>query len=380
MYMVNMEIKEILDSLNEYYKTRPYLGLPDYDPGPPPLSKMEKCVYFGILKSLSHEQLNEAREIISEGGYDPIIDFFLQATITPQVKDVVVKNANIDTVIDRFLNKRSKRVVESRKELLSRFDQQSFSDQKKIVKAFMSSNCPSDVEWAAKQADKLWNKSYADYLKDAFQRKPTEKLALTIIHHMPLDYVVAMESQLVMFSRAEFCIRRADQADALIQKYSLNIFESLYVKARTKSTMNLTDLQVEYRFFKFIFLFCQKVQLGIFGGYDTVGSIPWIRRVLWALGELGYRDILMQFLKMNRFARDKSIEETQHGELYYTQQWIIENYFPAAAITEDIDFSTVNDGIDRYNSPQKIKLSTTDDLGLYDDLPPDVLDTLIDFM
>ena len=377
-----MEVKAILDSLNEYYKTKPYLTLAedDSDSGSPSLNKMENCAYFGILKSLSNEELYEAEELVSEGDYAPIIKFFIQATIHQQPKPVVVKNETIDTVLGRFLNKRSKMVSESRKELLRRFDYASFVEQKKIIKAFLCSKNTSDIEWAAIQADKLWDKSYIDGIRDAFERKPIESLALTIIRHMPLDYIKALETQLVMFSRSEYCIRLAEESDDLIRKYDLNIFEILYVKARIGGKVKLTELQVECRFFKFIYSYCQNVQLGIYKSEDSIRSIPWIRRALWALGELGYRDILLLFLQMNKYAIDNSIGDKEHGEFYHAQQWMIDNCFPLAHVTENIDFSKVREGIENFERPQSIKIDTKEDLDKYDDLPPDIIDTLIEFI
>ena len=375
-----MEVKEILDTLNEYYKTKPYIGLDDDNSGSPSLNKMENCAYFGILKSLSNEELYEAEEIVSEGSYAPIIEFFIQATIHQLPKPEVIKNEKIDTVLGRFLDKKSKRVSESRKELLKRFDNASFSEQKKIIKAFLNSNNTSDIEWAAVQADRLWDKSYADFIKAAFERKPVESLGLTISRHMPIDYVRVLESQLMMFSRSEYCIRLAEESDELIRKYDLNIFEILYVKARIGGKVNLTDLQVEYRFFKFIYSYSQNVLLGIYRTKDSIDSIPWIRRALWALGELGYRDILMLFLQMNKYALDNSIGDKEHGEFYYAQQWMIANCFPLAHVTENIDFSKVREGIENFERPQNIKINTIEDIDKYDDLPPDIIDTLIEFI
>ena len=61
-----MEVKAILDSLNEYYKTKPYLTLAedDSDSGSPSLNKMENCAYFGILKTLSNSELHEAEALL----------------------------------------------------------------------------------------------------------------------------------------------------------------------------------------------------------------------------------------------------------------------------------------------------------------------------
>ena len=375
-----MEIKQILDTLNQYYKAKPYLTLAGDDSGTPSLNKTENCAYFGILKSLTPEQLQEATKIIAEGDYDPIMSFFIQAVMHPQPKAEPVVNEKIETVVGRFLNKKSKKVAESRNELLRRFDFASFSEQKKIVQAFLCSNCASDVDWAAIRADKLWDKSYSDYVGRAFGQKPTESLALAVIHHMPLDYVKAMESQLVMFSRAEYCIRLADEADDLINKYDLNIFEILYVKARTGRNVNLTYRQVEYRFFRFIFTFCQNTLLGVYKNKDSIMSIPWINRVLWALGELGYRDILLQFLQMNGFVLSKRNDEKSKGEFHYAQLWMIEHYFPHASTVENIDFLKVREAVETFMAPRKIRLDSKEDLDKYDNLPPDVIDMINDFI
>lgn len=357
-----MEIKQILDALNEYYKTKPYLTLAGYDAGSPSLNKTEYCAYFGVLKSLTPGELQEAAEIIKEGDYAPIMHFLVQAVMHPQDKTEPVRNEKIDTIVGWFVNKRSKKVAQSRKELLRRFDYASFSEQKKIVKAFLCSNCSSDVEWAALQADKLWDKSYEDYVKEAFEHKPTESLAVTVIRHMPLDYLHALESKLVLFSRAEYCIRLAAEADSLIKKYDLNIFEILYVKARTGGKVNLTETQVEYHFFRFIFTFCQKVLLGVYKNNASIMSMPWISRVLWSLGELGYRDILLHFLQMNSFVLSKPNDENGKGEFYYAQLWMKDHYFPLSTIIEPIDFSKVRDAVE--------------DLDDFDDLPPGIMDTI----
>jgi hypothetical protein len=122
------------------------------------------------------------------------------------------------------------------------------------------------------------------------------------------------------------------------------------------------------------------VLLGIYGFEDSIVSIPWIRRALWALGELGYRDILMHFLEMNRFAVEKSIGDKEHGEFYYAQQWMVENCFPLAHVTENIDVSKVREGIEKFISTRNIKLDTIEDLEKYNDLPPDAVDTINEFI
>ena len=47
---------------------------------------------------------------------------------------------------------------------------------------------------------------------------------------------------------------------------------------------------------------------------------------------------------------------------------------------ENIDFSKVREGIENFERPQNIKIDTKEDIDKYDDLPPDIIDTLIEFI
>lgn len=375
------DIKGLLEQLKQYFYTKPYIGL-EGEESSPSLNWMEWTAYLGILKTLSQEELMEASEIIDKGKYPSVFSYAIQKAQEQRQESVAKKNESIEVILSRFLNKKSKRVMESRKELIERFEYQSYSLQKRIVRAFLSSNTTSDIEWGAEEANKRWDKSYVEYVKNAFDRKDSDVLARVIIKHMPLDYVRSMESRLVMHNRSEFCIRLADQADLLIKKYDLNIFEELYIKARTGQKLQMDDQEVERRFFRFIFTFAEKSLLEVYRGRkdDSIMNIPCIRRTLQALGVLGYRGILMQFLRMNQSAVSEHLEDSSRGEYYYAQKWMIENYFPSARATEEIETKLVRDAVDRFIAPQYIKIGSIEDLDEYDDLPPDIIDSISDFI
>ena len=59
---------------------------------------------------------------------------------------------------------------------------------------------------------------------------------------------------------------------------------------------------------------------------------------------------------------------------------MIDNCFPQAHVIENIDFSKVREGIENFVRPQNIKIDTIEDIDKYDDLPPDIIDTLIEFI
>ena len=373
-----MDVKEILEELNTYYWTKHYIGLRD-EPSSPELSKMENCAFFAVLKTFTKGQLQDALD--SPRDYAIPLTYMISRSLDNEKPDYSFpKNLNINTLIDRYIDKKSKCVVESRKEILARYPYQDYSTQKKIVKAFLCSPALSDVEWAAVEADKRWDKSYIDYIAKAYEKRDSEKLAITVIRHMPLEYVKSKESSLVMHSRSEYCIRNAEESDWLIRKYDLSVFEELYVKARIGKKPDLTETQVERRFFRHIYLFSQKVLLGIYENYTFLDRIPWIRRSIWALGEFGYRDIVMKFLALNKYATDAHVDYPDKSRFYFAQKWIADKYFPEVPIRESIEWNKILDRIETIPHPRSIKIESLKDIDEYDDLPPDVIDALSDFI
>lgn len=120
--------------------------------------------------------------------------------------------------------------------------------------------------------------------------------------------------------------------------------------------------------------------LDVCRGYENVNDIPSLGRTLQALGELGYQDILLQFLSMRKYAKERHIDNQANCELYYAQKWIKENYFPEAAVVEPFNHYYVKEAVERFESPKHIMVSNVNDLDDHDDLPPDVINTIKDLI
>lgn len=370
------DIDSVLKHLAEHYKSK-HPQNAEEDLLSERLSIAEYYVYWGILRTLPDEDLSRVEEIVDTNGYGSILSHVARKAREAKQPEYK-KNETIETLLARYIDKKSRRVVESRTEIIKRFDYLSFTEQKRIVKAFLNSNSVSDMEWAAREADERWDRSYCDLLKSAFEKTNSDTLALTIIHHMPVEYLKSHEAQLVMVNRSDYCLRFPDEADSLMRKYDFNIFEMLYVKARIGQKFDISDIQLERRFFRFILSFAQKALLGIDYCSDTIGNIPWIRKALQALGVLGYRNILFQFLKMNDYAVEQ--DRMNGTELYYAQKWIIDNYFPNAVAIEPIDEQKVMDGIKSFVRPHSVKIISKEELDQYDDLPPALIDIITDLL
>ena len=75
------------------------------------LNKLESCAYYAVLSSLSEDELKESLDIVQEWPLAHAIVDKIQKTLNPQPYNPTKRNENVDTILKRFLDKKSKRVV-----------------------------------------------------------------------------------------------------------------------------------------------------------------------------------------------------------------------------------------------------------------------------
>ena len=71
-------------------------------------------------------------------------------------------------MIKNFVNKKSGKVSEARKEIQDRFCCLDWKDQKKIILAFLESN-KKDRQWAYSQALYYWDKSFEPKIRELWE-------------------------------------------------------------------------------------------------------------------------------------------------------------------------------------------------------------------
>jgi hypothetical protein len=124
-----MKARKIIDAIKEHYFSVPTQG-EDGDSRSSSMSKLDMCAYYALLSSLSEDELEEAEKLTV--AYE-ILDlwYIVSSYRNRKSYNTYSKNESIDTLLQRFTNRKSKRVVESRKELQMRFPYLSFSDKRK---------------------------------------------------------------------------------------------------------------------------------------------------------------------------------------------------------------------------------------------------------
>jgi len=78
------------------------------------------------------------------------------------------KNTPITTLIKNYVNKKSGRVTEARKEIQWRFKALDWKDQKKILSAFLDAG-KVDRHWAYSELLDFWDKSFEDKIQNLWE-------------------------------------------------------------------------------------------------------------------------------------------------------------------------------------------------------------------
>lgn len=104
------------------------------------------------------------------------------------MKDTYQFNAPIKRLLRDFENKKSGKVVESRREIKRRFDYIDRSQQVKFLKLCFNSG-KSDREWALAEVTKHWDNQFYDIVEELWRQHHDEAAAYCIAKNFPLEYL-----------------------------------------------------------------------------------------------------------------------------------------------------------------------------------------------
>ena len=98
------------------------------------------------------------------------------------------RNTPIATLIKDYVNKKSGKVSDSRKEIQWRFRYLDWKDQKKIIRAFLES-CKTDRQWAYSMMLDYWDISFEPKVKELWEQLHEERCSWVVIRHFPVKYL-----------------------------------------------------------------------------------------------------------------------------------------------------------------------------------------------
>ena len=141
-------------------------------------------------------------------------------------------NQPIKRLLLDFEDKKSGKVVESRREIRRRFDYLDRPQQVRFLKACFHS-CRSDREWAYDEVTKHWDPKFLDIISDLWYEYHEVGATRCIVKHFPLDFLIQeMEYLDSKETYYDLCLRLYDYYKFPIDKAKLTPLQvlSLYEK------------------------------------------------------------------------------------------------------------------------------------------------------
>ena len=128
------------------------------------------------------------------------------------------RNTPTTTLIKNFVNKRSGKVVEARKEIQHRFECLDWCHQKKIVAAFLDSG-KADREWVYPKMLNYWDPSFAPKVKELWEQYHEPTCDWVVIRYLPEEYLLEQMKKVEHFADGRnyyFLCRRLAKTDGFV--------------------------------------------------------------------------------------------------------------------------------------------------------------------
>ena len=143
------------------------------------------------------------------------------------------RNIPIATLIKNYINKKSGKVPESRKEIQRRFDCLDWKVQKKIMQAFLESG-KADRLWAYTKLLDNWDKSFELRIKELWEQSHEGKSSWVVIRYFPTKYLSQNIDKFTDDRDYYFiCLRLAEDKSFIIDRSKLSITDYLSVLYHT---------------------------------------------------------------------------------------------------------------------------------------------------
>lgn len=166
----------------------------------------------------------------------------------------IPRNRPIASLIKLYLDKKSGKVSDARKEIQKRFDYLDWKDQKRIILAFLQSG-KSDREWAYGKIYRQWDNCYLEPLKNLWEKYHEIICAWSVIRYFPVEYVRENAFQLEEVNGYyHLCQRLAEDSAYTIDKSKLSCKE--YLLVMLNSNREVKEEEAKDIFFRSLHEYC----------------------------------------------------------------------------------------------------------------------------
>ena len=134
----------------------------------------------------------------------------LRAQSMRDLRKETKKNETIDELIEKYLDFDEDdpfRSIDAREELQERFKYQSYSDQIKIIRAFLNDNDDVSREWCYETLKKWWDDCLIPDIKAVWEKHKEKGCASIVAQRLPDEYVQKYKEALEDADYAAACMR-----------------------------------------------------------------------------------------------------------------------------------------------------------------------------
>ena len=231
------------------------------------------------------------------------------------------RNKPIAAVIKNYIDKKSGKVTESRKEIQRRFYGLDWKDQKRIMFAFLEAG-KSDRDWAYSRLLDLWDDSFEQKVSDLWAKYHEFRCAWIIIRHFPLDYIKNDINQFKDDRDYYFiCLRLAKDKNYVIDRTKLSKTDYLSLLYHTER--EIADDEARDYLYSIVHDYCLKDSLlrrlehvgeSKRGRVITPANYRKVNLAIYYLLRLGKEDVVQQFREWNQ-----KLEETIYNSPEFKQ-------------------------------------------------------------
>ena len=215
------------------------------------------------------------------------------------------RNKPIASLIMWYIDKKSGKVAESRKEIQKRFDYLDWKDQKRILFAFLQSGM-SDREWAYHKIYYQWDNCFLEPMKILWEQYHEDACAWSVIEHFPIEYVMENAAKLEEINGYyHICQRLAENPSYCVDRSRLKDKEYLLVMLHTNREVSENDARDI--FFKSIHNFCLTdpscpfdMHFKNHGEVFSIEDVLLINSLLWLFHLLGLDKLRESILGWNQ--------------------------------------------------------------------------------
>ena len=260
------------------------------------------------------------------------------------------RNTPIATLIKNYINKKSGKVPESRKEIQRRFDHLDWKDQKKIMQAFLESG-KADRLWAYTKLLDNWDKSFEPRIKELWEQSHEGIISWVVTHHFPTEYLSQNIDKFTDDRDYYFiCLRLAENKSFIIDRSKLSITDYLSVLYHTGRS--LSDDEARDLLYKTVHDVCTEdgdyPQLAWhpYGGKDyVIGPILFqdVNLAVYYLRKMNLTDVVHQFERWNEGVQSTIFDSPEFKTILNTDMFEYEIEQAKAKVAKKYAYLALDD-------------------------------------